>query len=665
MKNIRKGLAALLFGAVLLASCNDDDGITAQQTPAVDVTTRTLQPNATGSTGESGSIRAYVGTVVTAQGFNLDRVSHVTFAASAEDAEEVEAEIVEQSIKELKFKVPALGLAQRDGSYAADLRVYGDDDAVVFRYVYYVTVPVTDALVNGYSPASGTVGTVVKIEGRNLEQLAEVRFGDRTVRSDEFIEVVEGSESSSVSFAVPVGSYAAGESEVAIAAVWGEGNTIDVTGETPFKMQTPNVTPVAQPEGENVQIGDELTITGEFLDLVSGIKWGAYELIVLEQTAESIHVKFPSSIEAADPVVVAADITAVYGEPAQPVVLAAAYRVDTTPQGPAKPVFTSYTAEDGGDDKRLYLGKQVTVTGENMASIEKFLVDGVDAALVGTPNDVQAVFTVPDGVTFDEAKEVAIEAVYAGGSKAEMFSAKVYPFYYFKGIRLGLGSNSKNTYTEYASQNAFFYPDLNRVVSTQEWLDEQLDSYAAAGTNAVVKANNVLSRSELSAEQYYAVKPYLFILSNSSNKLSIGGCANTANQLKNHFVRKGSAWEALPGTWGTPIVMYQVVMTDWGEAVKNGMMTSIASYDGPLAATGGPALGTAEANNTWVKGSVLAVSYSTYAKGAKPTSMMDVAKLGFIHITDITCADLSAGTANADRAGYIEFDMYWSKTLNE
>lgn len=111
MKNIGKGLAALLFGAVLLASCNDDDGITAQQTPAVDVTTRTLQPNATGSTGESGSVRAYVGTVVTAQGFNLDRVSHVTFAASAEDAEEVEAEIVEQSIKELKFKVPALGLA--------------------------------------------------------------------------------------------------------------------------------------------------------------------------------------------------------------------------------------------------------------------------------------------------------------------------------------------------------------------------------------------------------------------------------------------------------------------------------------------------------------------------------------------------------------------------
>lgn len=663
MKNIWKGCAALLLGAALLIACNDDDGIAAEQIPAVDVTTRTLQPDATGSTGESGSVRAYVGMVVTAQGFNLDRVARVTFAATAEGSEEVDAEIVEQSIKELKFKVPSLGLAQRDDSYAADLRVYGDNGDMVFRYVYYVTVPVTDASVTGYSPASGTVGTVVKIEGRNLDQISEVRFAGQTIRSDAFVDVAAGA----VSFAVPVCAYAAGESDAAISVVWGGENTIDVTGDTPFKVQTPKVEAVAQPEGENAAIGSELTIAGEYLDLVSEIKWGTYELIILEgRTAESITVKFPSSIEAADPVVVAADITAVYGEPAQPVVLAAAYRVDTTPQGPAKPVFTSYTAEDGGDDKRLYLGKQVIVTGENMASVEKFLVDGVAAALVGTPNDVQAVFTVPDGVTFTAAKEVAIEAVYDGGSKAEMFTAKVYPFYYFKGVRLGLGSNSKNTYTEYASQNAFFYPDLNRVVSTQEWLDEKLDHYVVdTGTNPVVKANNVLTQDNLTAGEYYAVKPYIFILTNTAHKLSIGGCANTANQLKNHFVRNGSAWEALPTTWGTPIVMYQVERTAWAETVKNGTMTSIADYAGSLGASGGPALGTAEAGSTWMKGSVLVVSYSTYTKGAKPASMADVAKLGFIHITDITCADLSTGLAKEDRAGYIEFDMYWSKTLNE
>ena len=41
MKNIGKSFAALFLGAALLTACNKDDGITAQQTPAIDVTTRT------------------------------------------------------------------------------------------------------------------------------------------------------------------------------------------------------------------------------------------------------------------------------------------------------------------------------------------------------------------------------------------------------------------------------------------------------------------------------------------------------------------------------------------------------------------------------------------------------------------------------------------------
>lgn len=658
MKNIWKSLAALLLGAALLTACGDDSTDPEGHVPAVDVTTKTLEPNATGSAGESGTTRAYIGTVVTAQGFNLDRVSRVTVA-------DVEAEIVEQSIKVLKFRVPALDLEQRDDAYHTDLLVYDADGAtVIFRYDYYVTVPVTDAVVAGYSPESGTVGTVVKIEGRNLEQVTEIRFGDAVILSDAFAEVVEGSVSSSVSFAVPAGNYAAGESEIAIKALWGGANEADVTGETPFRMQTPRVDAVEQPANENSAIGDELTLTGEFLDLLSDVRWGDCELIVLEHTAETLAVKFPSSIEATDPVVSAADITAVYGEPAQPLTLAAAWRVDTTPQGPAKPVLSKMEAEDGGADNRFYLGKTVTVTGENMASVEGFLVDGVAAELVGEPNDVEAQFVVPDGVTFTEAAEVSIEALYDGGSKVDFGTATVYPFYYFKGVRVGLGSNSKNTYTEYAAQNAFFYPDLGRVVSTEEWLNKALDSYAASGSNEAVKAGNTLTQSALTAEEYYAVMPYVFFLSNSGNKLSIAGCANTANQLKTHFVYS-DAWTALPSTFGTPIVMYQVVLTDWSESVKNGTMTSIAAYDGTLGASGAPGLGTEEKSNTWMKGSVLAVSYSTYTAGAKPASMADVAKLGFMYITDITCADLSAGLANADRDGYIEFDFYWSKQLNE
>lgn len=637
MKNIGKGLAALLLGAALLTACTDDDSITARQIPAVDVTTRTLQPDATGSTGESGSVRAYVGTVVTAQGFNLDRVAHVTFAAAVEGAEEVEAEIVEQSVKELKFKVPSLGLAQRDGSYATDLRVYGDNGDVAFRYVYYVTVPVTDAHVTGYSPASGTVGTVIEIEGLNLDQITEVRFADRTILSDAFIEAAVGS----ISFAVPVGTYAAGESDAAISIVWGGENTIDVTGDTPFKMQTPKADAVVQLEGENARIGDELTITGEYLDLVSAIKWGGYELIMLEHTAETIRVKFPSSIEVADPAVAAADITVVYGEPAQSIVLAVAYRVDTTPQGPAKPVFTSYAAEDGGDDKRLYLGKQVTVTGANMASVEKFLVDGVDAALVGTPNDVQAVFTVPDGVTFTEAKEVKIEAVYDGGSKVDMFTAKVYPFYYWKDVTIGAQDASN-------AAIAFFVPDEGKVIPTSDWHD--LDKHAA--TDAMSGALN-LKKEVISKSQYYEVLPYFFSTF-TGGYLALQSPANSSGQLKN-FKADGASITGSQSFYGVPVICFKVLKTlnssenTCIEAVKNGSIeTMITSLK---ASTGAPKYAT-----DFNTDDVILVQYVTYDFGTKSPAPENVCRGGFIRVKSVS---------EASAKGKITFDMYWSKTLNE
>ncbi len=644
MKKIGKGFAALLLGAALLTACNEDDGVAVEQLPAIDVSTRTLQPDATGSSGESGSVRAFVGTVVTAQGFNLDRIARVTFTATAEGSEEVEAEIVEQSIKELKFKVPALGLAQRDGSYAADLRVYGENDAVVFRYVYYVTVPVTDALVSGYSPASGTVGTVVKIEGRNLEQIAEVRFGDRTILSDAFVETVSGSETSSVSFAVPAGAYAAGESEVAISAVWGGDKVIDVTGEAPFLMHTPNVTPVVQPEGENAAIGSELTITGEYLDLVSGIKWGDCELIVLEQTAESVTVKFPSSIEPADPVVVAADITAVYGKPAQTVVLAAAYRVDTTPQGPAKPVYQSFTAEDGGDANKLYLGKTVTVTGENMASIEGFLVDGVAAELVGTPNDVQAAFMVPDGVDFTEAKEVAVKAVYGGGSEAELFVATVYPFYYWKNVIIGAQDASN-------AETAFFVPNEGKVIPTSEWRD--LDKYAAA--DAMTGALT-LNKSAITESQYYEVLPYFFSTF-SGGFLTLQSPANSNGQIR-HFKADGtSITNGLPPdgkVYGVPIICFKVLKTSSSsenpiiEAVKAGSIgTMITTLK---AGSGAPKYST-----DFNVGDVILVQYVTYAFGKKSPEPENVCRGGFVHVKEVS---------EAAATGKIIFDMYWSKQLN-
>lgn len=649
MKNIGKSFAALFLGAALLTACNKDDGITAQQTPAIDVTTRTLQPNATGSTGESGSVRAFVGEIVTAQGINLDCVSRVTFAAaSVEGAEEVEAEIVEKSLRELKFKVPSLGLAQRDAAYAADLRVYGDKDHAVFHYVYYVTVPVTDAFVSGYSPASGTVGTVIKIEGRNLEQISEVHFADRTIRSDEFVEVIAGPESSSVSFAVPAGTYAAGESDASISVVWGDGNTIDVSGDTPFKVRIPNAAPIEQPEGATAKIGDELTITGPFLDLVTAVKWGAYDLILMTKTAESITVKFPSSIEAADPVVAVADIIAVYGEPAQSMVLVAAYRVDTTPRGPAAPVYKSFAAEDGGADKRLYLGKRVTVTGENLASVEKFLVNGVEASLAGTPTDVQAEFIVPDGVDFSEAKEVAIEAVYDGGNKMEMFSATVYPFYYWPNITIGAQGASNRAI-------AFFVPNWGKVISTDEWA--AMDKYASL---TVMSDKNTLNKTEVTSDQYYEVPGYFFCTGGSSFSL-LGPCGSDSQLSK--FTTSAGA-KIIEKGYGTPIFGMRNLSAGTSAeeqetvaAVKDGSIRTMIFTKSKVASSTPKYDGQGSASNTFANDQVLLIQHVTYGKGTLNPAKEEVHRGGFIHIKKIENETTNDAT--------MTFDCYWSKTLNE
>ncbi len=655
MKNIWKGIAVLLFGAALLAGCGDDSTDPMGHEPAINITTpkTPLEPNATGSDGESGTVRAYIGTVVSAIGVNLDCVSSVTLGG-------MEAEIVEKTMKTLKFKVPALDLAQRDEPYEQELLVYGGAENVIFRYSYYVTVPVTDAIVTGYSPDKGTVGTVLKIEGRNLEQVTEIRFADVKVLSDSFTEVVEGSENSSVSFAVPAGSYAAGESEVSIATVWGGDKVIDVTAEHPFKMQTPKVAAAAQPEGENAKIGDELVLTGEFLDLLSDIKWGAYELIVLEQTPSSLTVKFPSSIEKADPIVAKADITAVYGQPAQKFVLAANYRVDTTPAGPAKPVLVKMEAEDGGADNKFYLGKTITVTGENMASVEGFTVDGVEAALSGEPNDVEAKFIVPDGVTFTEAKEVAIEAVYGGGTKVDFGTAKVYPFYYWKDVKLGSGSSSTKNYPypEFAWTNAFFLPDAGRVISSDEWVAESVDPFAKlSSSNAAISSAYTLNKANVTAEQYYDVQPYIFLTASSSGKLAFQNPANSVSQLKCHRYEEGKT--AISTTFGTPIIFFRVLTSgEEYDAAKSGSLTTLATI-GDIAGSNAPAYGT-----NFSVGDVLMVHYTTYTKGAKPEAAEDVHKQGFMVITEVTCGDPATGKAT-DLNGHVKFDFYWSKALHE
>ena len=641
MKRIFNISMILLAAAIFMSGCKEEP-VELVNTPAFD--SSTVSPAA----NESGTVRAYVGTEVTASGFNLDKVSDVM-------VDDVKAEIVSQTIKEITFRMPDMGFAQQDDPYHVVIKAF-DEETVVFTYDYYLTVPVTDALVSGYDPKTGTVGQVVTISGRNLEQVTAVLFNDVQVAAEAFVEI----KADAVKVAVPALPAEAGSASVAIKAVWGAGNQIDVTGEQPFTLNVPFFN--AYTQTEPAKLSDEIILTGVNLDLVQKVTWGAVELLIAEQDAESMTVKIPTSIEKQEPVVAKAALEAVYGEPAQTVTVAAEFLVDTTPMGPAAPVFASAAPSDNAYTG-FYLAKEVTVSGANFASIEKFEVDGIEVQLSEPATDIAAKFVMPSTISGTQAKDVTLTAIWNGGNRADFGTIKVHPFYYTKGLILRLGSNSKSTYPAENMEAAFLLLDEGRVISVDDFA--AVDAPAMSGTNTVVASNKAAAGA--TDEQYYAVQPYLFATASSTHKLAFQNPSNSNSQLKNHRYADGTQ---LPSTFGTPIVFMGVLKdesdADVKAAVKAGTLEDIVSTK--FAGSNAPAFGTAE-GDTWIKGSVLRVQYVSFSHasdgtGGKPTAAEHVHKTGYIHISDVTCGDPATGLALTTREGYIELDLYWSNEIN-
>ncbi|MGI6314176.1 MAG: IPT/TIG domain-containing protein, partial [Candidatus Cryptobacteroides sp.] len=176
MKRFLSLIPFAAFMTIALSSCKEE-AVLPINTPAVNVTTEHLEPNA----DESGTVRAYVGTHVSAKGFNLDKVGAVK-------VDEIEAVIVEKTMTTLVFEIPDIAKPQQDDPYMVSLEVFdADATTTVFKYDYFVTVPVTDALVSGYSPTSGTVGTQINVSGRNLDKITRIDFGSEQVAQKEFI----------------------------------------------------------------------------------------------------------------------------------------------------------------------------------------------------------------------------------------------------------------------------------------------------------------------------------------------------------------------------------------------------------------------------------------------------------------------------------------------
>lgn len=634
-------MAALM--ATAMVACVDDDyvdEVEAGKHPHHVAAVQTVTP----TPDESGSVRVFVGDEIAVTGQNLDHVAKVLI-------NKTEAEIVEKEIRKMTFKVPAMDFVQQDNPHYAMLYVI-DDNAqdTIYRNNFYITIPVTDAIIGSFTPAEGTIGTEVTIKGRNLEQITSVSFGGVKLEGEALTLTAEA-----VKFTIPAGSYEAGNSSVVITAEWAGGTLAVTNEENAFTMKTPKATiDKAQGAGESAKIGDEVSFSGENLDLITKTTWGTHEMVLVEQSATKLVLKTPSSIEKAEPVVQSANLVAEWGTPVQTYTLAEAYKVDTTPVGPAKPVFVSLTAEDGGADNRLYLKKVVTVKGQNLISIEGFEVDGVAATLVDGGSDTEVQFIVPDGVTFTAAKEVALTALYNGGNPVDFGKVTVYPFYYWKDVVLGANDKSN-------SEIAFFVPDLGGIVSADEWSD------ACVGKNT---AKNELNKSAISEADYYAVKPYIFVTSGTD--FAFIAPANSNSQLKN--VKKADGSALVSGSmYGTPIMGYRNMEytgateseLGWAAKVKSGDITSLTDeLPDKRASSGGPKFNrNATANNTFGIGQVLLVQYVTYEYGklsSLPAS--GVRNTGFIYVKSMSPE--ATADQNLPKTTTLTLDIYWSKPMN-
>ena len=656
-------VAAVACVFLLAGGCDDSSGLIdkddVRHVPALN--DQTFDP----LSNESGSIPAYVGTEVSVSGFNLDQVGTITMDG-------IDVEFTYQDIKQIRFRIPFLDYAQRDQPYAVELKAFDREGQVFYTGNYFVTVPVTDALVSEYAPVEGTVGTQITLTGRNLNQITRIHFGETVIESSSFVEVA----GETLTFAVPVGDYTEADTEVAISAEWGE-HTIDVTGETLFTLHIALLDPVSpQPEGVNSALGDEISLTGQHLDLIDAVKWGEFPLTILEKTAETLKVRFPASIEPMEPAVQTAALTAEYGVPAQVVTLAGAWRLDTTPSVTVLvPEATSLTAEDGGADNKFYLGKTVTVSGVNLTGVEGIEIrynDGEDRRIAATvldgTSDGQLQFTVPEGVTFAEATEVSVAALYNGGEVADFGTAMVYPFYYYPNVTIGAQDETNR-------DKAFFVPDLGRVLSTDEFATfadgSMLDPYISSSTQS--KANNLNKEVIETAEKYYSVLPYFFCTNSSENVLSIISPSNSPTQIRNH---RTSDNEQLPSGYGTPVIGFRNIEyteTSSGpvtpssaelatvEKAHAGTLSAVSDLFPKLVSSGAPQFDNLGAlNNRFKVGQVLLVQYMSYEAGSF-SSLDDVCRGGLFIVKSIT----EVTEATASKKSTITFDFYWSKPLNE
>lgn len=350
------------------------------------------------------------------------------------------------------------------------------------------------------------------------------------------------------------------------------------------------------------------------------------------------------------------------------------------PEPEVVPAITSIAAADGG---KFYLNTAGVIKGTDLDAVTAVSI-GQTTLTIDSQSATEIKFSFPaeDGADAalefenEEADEFTVTLAYGEDQTLDATDKiTIYPFYYYKDVVLGIGSNGNKTYTKFGHDNAFFMPDTGEVLSATEWKTTAVDKwFLTEGGNPYIESSSILSATATD-EIYYGVKPYLYFYA-SSSELCLPNSSSSDSKVNRHYEYANDEYVALAKTFGTPVIIFSIITNQnpaLAETIKSGEVTSI-QYTGSFGSSE-PKLAVTEANNKFVEGSVIGVGYSTTSGAKKPFeqgktskslgSAEDVAKIGYLYIKEITCVEPGTITLKEVRDGYIKFDFYWSKWLNK
>ncbi|HJC52750.1 MAG TPA: hypothetical protein H9933_05325 [Candidatus Alistipes merdavium] len=374
-----------------------------------------------------------------------------------------------------------------------------------------------------FTPTTGPVGTLVTVRGAGLHRIEKAYINDAEV---EIRYAISGNE-------IVLRTTTAGSTgPISLESPDGTARSTEIFT---YTYPTPEITTYP----ESFTVGDEVVFFGTGLDGILNVRFDTVEGEIVDQRSTELVVKVP------DLRIPEADITFSYfdGSSVVSFVHSGAEIVREVPR-----------VDQLSPSGTVTVGEDIVATGGFLHLVEQIKVGDVEARIVSQPENGQSLtFRILDDPSFPDGVNTLPLVFYSfNGSEVldvqEQFSFLVPKFYTWRNANLNAHSVQK--------LNHFFCLDTGETYPADDFA-EKVDPLTMSLGGGVCVAKNVLS-PEVTAEQYYAVKPYIFFAYLGSG-CYFYGAANNNNRLSNFKTSSGSALLTSGQAYGTPIILYRTL----------------------------------------------------------------------------------------------------------